>query len=255
MQVIYGLHPVLEYLRSGGENMEGIILSPDKKGVAVEEILDLARSKGIPVRRERTEAMDRMAQGKRHQGVLSLCGNFAYTPLDDIISEDTSAEENRPLLILDSVTDPRNLGSLVRSAHCFGARCVVIPKDRAAPVTPSVIKASAGSAHHIAICQAANIARTMDLLKEAGYWIYGADASEGVDCRELDYLGRIALVMGSESSGLRPLVRQKCDFLIKVPMEGVIDSLNVSVAGGIILYEAMQCRLRTAASSAQDGEK
>lgn len=249
MQVLYGLHPVLEHLRSGGEDLETILLSPEKRGAAVEEILQRARRKGIPVRRESREAMDRLVPGKRHQGVLSLCGDYAYTPLERIIETDGGRDETSLVLILDSVTDPQNLGSLVRSAHCFGARGVVIPKDRAASVTPAVMKVSAGSARHTALCQVANIARTMEQLKEAGYWIYGADASGGSDCRDLDYRGRVALVLGSEGSGLRPLVRRACDFLVQIPMQGVIDSLNVSVAGGILLYEVARSRLRSAGSS------
>lgn len=248
MQVLYGLHPVLEHLRSGAEGLKTILLSADKKGDAVEEILQCARREGVPVRRESREAMDLLVPGKRHQGVISLCSDFTYTPLERII-EEGGRDENSLVLILDSVTDPQNLGSLVRSAHCFGARGVVIPKDRAAAVTPAVIKVSAGSARHTALCQVANIARTMEQLKEAGYWIYGADASGGSDCRGLDYRGRVALVLGSEESGLRPLVRRTCDFLVQIPMQGVIDSLNVSVAGGILLYEVARSRLRSAGSS------
>ncbi|MCK9229628.1 MAG: 23S rRNA (guanosine(2251)-2'-O)-methyltransferase RlmB [Syntrophales bacterium] len=254
MQVLYGLHPVLEHLRSGGEGLETILLSHDKKGDAVEEILQRARRKGIPVRRESRQSMDRLVPGKRHQGVLSFCGDFTYTPLERILEAD-GKNKTSVLLILDSISDPQNLGSLIRSAHCFGARAVVIPKNRAATVTPAVMKVSAGSARHTALCRVANIVRTIEQLKETGYWVYGADASGGDDCRSPDYQGRVALVLGSEGAGLRPLVRRTCDFLVKIPMGGVIDSLNVSVAGGILLYEVARSRLRSAGLSETSKEE
>ncbi len=237
MQVLYGLHPVLELLKSGGKTIERIILAADKKGRPIDEITRIARKQGIPVTREDRSSLDRLAHAGNHQGVLARCREFAYSSLESILNDTEANHSRRCLLILDSITDPQNLGSLIRSAHCFGVRAVIIPKDRAAQVTPAVVKASAGSVLHTPICQVVNIAQTIEQLKEAGYWIYGADASGKESCGHLDYDGPLALVLGSEGSGLRPLVRQKCDYLVHIPMQGLVDSLNVSVAGGILLYE------------------
>ncbi len=146
-------------------------------------------------------------------------------------------KKNVLILILDGITDPQNLGSLIRTALCFGVAGLVIPENRAASVTPSVIKASAGAALHLPIIKVVNISRTIDQLKEVGFWIYGADADCGEGIRSPDYSNHAGLVLGSEGKGIRPLVRKKCDVLISIPMTGSIDSLNVSVAGGIILYE------------------
>ena len=178
--------------------------------------------------------------GQRHQGIVCLCEEFIYTPLEEVISQCTHSESGGLILILDSILDPQNLGSLIRSGHCFGAKGIIIPKNRAAPVTPAVMKASAGSAGHTAISRVVNIGAAIDTLKEEGFWIYGADVAKGQDTRNFDYQGRVGLVLGSEGTGLRPLVKGKCDFLITMPMAGRIDSLNVSVAGGILMYEIMR---------------
>lgn len=237
MQVIYGLNPVLEGLRSGTGVITTIFLSSGGQAPRAEEIARLARERGIPVTYREGVFMDRLAGGNRHQGVVALSGDFAYHSLDSIIQNGDTDFSGGPLLVLDSITDPQNLGSLIRSAHCFGIRAVIIPKDRAAGVTPVVIKASAGSVLHTPICRVVNIARTIEQLKRAGYWIFGADASAENDCRKLTYEPPSALVLGSEGTGLRSLVRRKCDYLIRIPMAGVVDSLNVAVAGGILLYE------------------
>ncbi len=242
MQAIYGIHPVLETLRSGGEGIETIILVRGKKGDAFREIVKLADQKKIRIKYEDRSTVDRLAMGKRHQGVVCVCEQFSYTPFHDIVLRTKGAESGGVILILDSVTDPQNLGSLIRSAHCFGVQGVVIPKDRAAPVSPAAMKASAGSAGYTAVAQVANIASTIDSLKEEGFWIYGADASKGRDARQFDFSGPVGLVLGSEGAGLPPLDKQKCDFLISIPMVGKIDSLNVSVAGGVLLYEIMRNR-------------
>jgi len=242
MQVIYGIHPILESLKSGGEGIERIIIARGKKNDPIKEILFIAGEKGIAVKYDDRAAIDRLAAGKRHQGIVCLCTEFIYTPLEEIISQCTHSESGGLILILDSILDPQNLGSLIRSGHCFGAKGIVIPKNRAAPVTPTVIKASAGSAGHTVISRVVNIGAAIDALKKEGFWIYGADIAKGQDTQNFDYHGRVGLVLGSEGAGLRPLVKGKCDFLVTMPMVGRIDSLNVSVAGGILMYEIMRNR-------------
>jgi 23S rRNA (guanosine2251-2'-O)-methyltransferase len=139
-------------------------------------------------------------------------------------------------LILDGILDPQNLGSIIRSAHCLGANGVVIPSDRAASVTPAVMKASAGSAEHLPIARVTNLSRTIDDLKDRGFWVFGAEAHGGKDIGELNFNMPVVLVLGSENRGLRPLVKRKCDFLLTIPMAGKFDSFNVAVAAGIIQY-------------------
>jgi 23S rRNA (guanosine2251-2'-O)-methyltransferase len=141
------------------------------------------------------------------------------------------------ILVLDSIMDPQNLGSIIRTAHCLGANGVVIPEDRAAQVTAAVNKASAGSVQHMPVAKVVNLAQSIDYLKDKGFWIFGADAHGGKSLKEVDFNCSVVLVLGSEAKGIRPLVRKKCDFLITVPLIGSFDSLNVSVAAGIIQYE------------------
>jgi 23S rRNA (guanosine2251-2'-O)-methyltransferase len=144
------------------------------------------------------------------------------------------------VVLLDSVTDPQNLGSIIRTAHCCGANGVIIPENRAASVTASVAKASAGAFQYLPVAMVVNLVRTIEYLKERGFWIYGADAEAQSDIRTPDYERHIALVMGSEGRGIRPLIRKKCDFLISIPMRGQVASLNVSVAAGVILFEILR---------------
>lgn len=236
MQVIYGIHPSIEALRSGRNEIEKIVLAKGRGGDEVKKILDLAAGERIPVEFNAREYLDKLTDGGPHQGVVCLCKEYSYYRVDDILDrcEDLN---NCLVLILDCIVDPQNLGSLIRTGYCFGVSGIIIPEKRSASVTPSVIKVSAGATHHVPIARVVNIARAMDYLKERGFWIYGADVSCENDLRSFDYKGPVCLVMGSEKKGIRPLVRKKCDFLVSIPMMGRIDSLNVSVAGGIILHE------------------
>lgn len=237
MQVIYGIHPSIEALRSDRGEVERIFLARGKKGSDVRKIRDLAAAKSIPVEYGDRDYLDRLADGTNHQGVVCRCKPYKYHGLDDLLEGCHDSLNDCILLILDGVLDPQNLGSLIRTAYCFGVAGIVIPEKRSASVTPSVIKASAGAAHHLPIARVVNIARTVDSLKERGFWIYGADVSCEKDLRSFDYDGPICLIMGSEKKGIRPLVKKKCDFLVSIPMTAYFDSLNVSVAGGIILHE------------------
>ncbi|MDO9514653.1 MAG: 23S rRNA (guanosine(2251)-2'-O)-methyltransferase RlmB [Syntrophales bacterium] len=235
MQVIYGVHPVEETLKDGG-GIEKIFLIKDGSRGAIREIVKLASQRKIPVVFTDRERLNAIAGTQHHQGVICICEEYRYAGIDEILDGCVS-QKNSLILILDGITDPQNLGSLIRTALCFGAAGLVIPENRAAPVTPSVIKASAGAALHLPIIRVVNISRTIDRLKESGFWIYGADSGCGEGLSSPDYSNHAGLVLGSEEKGIRPLVRKKCDVLISIPMTGSLDSLNVSVAGGIILYE------------------
>ncbi|MBN2568904.1 MAG: 23S rRNA (guanosine(2251)-2'-O)-methyltransferase RlmB [Deltaproteobacteria bacterium] len=237
MLTIYGVHPVMEAIESGDGKIEKIVIAKERPGKDIQQIIGIASRQGIPVIFEDREYADGLARCRNHQGVICLIRKFQYTPIDNILSSPDEENDTRLILLLDCIEDPQNLGSLIRTGHCFGVKGVIIPEDRTSPVTPAVIKASAGSALHTPIARVVNIAKAIDRLQKEGFWIYGADAVSGSAFDSFDYEGSVGLVMGSEKKGIRPLVKKKCDFLISVPMSGRLDSLNVSVAAGIIIHE------------------
>ena len=235
VQLIYGVNPILEAIKQDGGTIKEIIASSGSKGAAIENILTLASAKNIPVSFKDRSYLDNVAGCSMHQGIVALCNSFTYKKLDEIV--DNRTKTGNIILILDGVMDPQNLGAVIRTAHCFGVNGVIIPENRAVSVTSTVIKASAGAAHWMPIVREVNLSRTIEYLKERGFWIYGADADDGTNIGEFDEDGHVVLVLGSEGKGLRPLIRKKCDFFLSIPMLGKVDSLNVSVAAGIILYE------------------
>ncbi len=239
MQVIYGVHPVAEALKDDGR-IEKIFLTREGRQGSVREIVDLASRKNIPVVFTDRNKLNTIAGTRHHQGVICVCEEYRYADINHVLAGCT-AQTHTVVLILDGITDPQNLGSLIRTALCFGVAGLVIPKKRAASVTSSVIKASAGAALHLPISRVANISRTIDRLKDEGFWIYGTETNCGQGVRSSDYSDSVGLVLGSEGKGIRPSVRKKCDVLVSIPMTGSLDSLNVSVAGGIILYEITRC--------------
>jgi 23S rRNA (guanosine2251-2'-O)-methyltransferase len=244
MQHIYGVNPVLEMLKCGNGLIHKIIISRGRSGGPLEKILQLAADRGIPVEISERKSLDSLCRTKAHQGVLCLCEEYSYDSLDHVIKNRHPAFQDNLVLILDSITDPQNLGSLIRTACCSGANGVVIQQDRAARVTSAVMKASAGAARHVPVARVVNLSGALDTLKSEGFWIYGAEAHSGNDFQTLNYSGHVGLVMGSEGKGLRPLIRQKCDFLVSIPLYGQIDSLNVSAAAAVMLYEVLHSRRR-----------
>lgn len=237
MEVIYGVNPLREALISGGEGLTRIVVARGRSESSISEIRTLAKQRGIPVEIRERSFLDDLAGHASHQGVLGVCTAYRYQDLDAVIANRHPSCPYDLVLILDGILDPHNLGALIRSAHCFGANGVILPERRAASVTGTVIKTSAGAARHIPIARVANLARALDELKTKGFWIFGADARADQSVSDPDYQGAVGLIMGGESKGLRPLIRKKCDDLISIPMLGKIDSLNVSVSGGIILHE------------------
>lgn len=245
MLTIYGVHPVMEALEHGDSEIEKIIISRGRRGRDIQKIEGIASLKGVPLFREDSDVIDGLASGKSHQGICCILRKFQYTEIDDMLSQSDESIGQRLILILDCIEDPQNVGSLIRTAHCFGVTGIIIPEDRAASVTPSVIKASAGAALHTAITRVVNISKAIDRLQKEGFWIYGADALEGTAFDALDYGKNVGLVMGSEKRGIRPLVKKKCDFLVSIPMEGRLDSLNVSVAAGIMMHHIARRKQQT----------
>lgn len=244
-EIIYGLNPVLEALRSDRRAFELFVAegSSDRK---MEKLLSLAAEKGVPVRSREKRDIARICGSDHHQGVALKVEAFAYSDLSDILNRWREAGQEGLLIVLDGVQDPHNLGALIRSAACAGAHGVIIPKDRAARITPAVEKASAGAVETILVAQVVNIAQTLDELKTEGFWIFGAADSSQASVYKQDFTGNTVLVIGSEGEGIRPLVRRKCDVLVSIPMGGGVSSLNASVAGGVILFEIVRQRLAKA---------
>ena len=240
MQVIYGINPVFEILKGNDRPIIQLMVAKGRGGEPIQKILNLAREKRIPVDFIDREYLDIKTGCKAHQGVAGFCEEFAYASMDDVIANRHRDFKNNVILILDGITDPQNLGSLIRTAHCFGINGVLIPKDRSASITASVIKSSSGTAQYTPVAMEVNLSNAIEYLKAKGFWIYGTDAASGQNIHTVDYKGDIAVVMGSEGKGIRPLIKKKCDFLLSVPIRGKIDSLNVSVAAGIILHEILR---------------
>lgn len=245
MEAVYGINPIKVLLDQQQPPLKKIIIAVGRGGSAVKEIVDIARMKKISVEWKERRFLDDLAGREDHQGIVGLRNAFAYADLDKILKNRSPHLAHDLILILDSIVDPQNLGSIIRSAHCLGANGIVIPTDRAAGVTPAVIKVSAGSADNLPVARATNLSQIIDELKGKGFWVFGADAHGGKSLREQDFKCPVALVLGSEARGIRPLLKKKCDFLITIPMAGNFDSFNVAVAAGIIQYEIFLQRTMT----------
>lgn len=240
MQVIYGINPLLEMILSDPTPLEKIVVADGRGGSELRKILRLADEYGIPVEFGGREKVEKLAPHQVHQGVAALCREHAYVTVDEVIANRHERSKHNLVVLLDGIADPQNLGSIIRTACCCGANGVIIPENRAASITASVAKASAGAVHHLPTAMVVNLVRTIEYLKEKGFWIYGADAEAHMDIETPDYEGNVAVVMGSEGRGLRPLIRKKCDFLLAIPLRGRISSLNVSVAAGVILFSILR---------------
>ncbi len=204
-------------------------------------IIEKAKKLGIVVQQADPAKLDKMTDGANHQGVVAMVSAYEYVSVKDILKK---AEDNGKapfVIICDKITDPHNLGAIIRTANCVGADGVIIPKHRSAGMNSVVMKTSAGAAEYTPVAKVTNIAATIDELKEAGLWITAADM-DGVPMYNIDFKGAIGLVIGSEGSGVSRLVREKCDFIASIPMLGQINSLNASVAAGVLMYEALRQR-------------
>lgn len=240
-EVISGRNPVLEALRAG-RPARRVLLAKGVKGKAVEAIEGLARSRAIPVEYVSRSVLDTRAGGVDHQGVLAEVSPIRYWDLPALLDSVQAQGEDPFLVLLDQVEDPHNLGAVLRCADAAGAHGVLIPERRAAGVTATVAKTSAGAVEYVPVCRVKNLARAIDELKERGIWVVGADMSGDQLHTEASLTGPLAIVIGSEGRGLRRLIAEKCDFLIRLPMFGRVNSLNASVAAGILLYEAVRQR-------------
>ncbi len=241
-QIIYGIHPVQEALRSSHPIFEKLFVAAKDANPALKEILDSARQKQVPVTLTTREELDRLTGGGFHQNVAGFIQELPCADLEEVLARSKREKTTGLLVILDGIQDPQNFGSLIRTAVGFGAHGMIIPKDRAVGITPVVMRASAGATAYLPVVRVTNIAQTIDWLKEEGFWVYGAAGEAKDPVYELDFTGDIAIVIGSEGKGIRPLVKKKCDRLFSIPRAGPISSFNASVSGGMILYEVMRQR-------------
>ncbi len=241
---IFGVNPVLEALRAGSRPIQEITIAAGARDARLRELIDLARAKEIPVHHAPRISLDRAAGNARHQGVVARVAAARYADAEALLNSVNTQEENRlPLfVVLDGVEDPHNLGAVLRTAECAGLDGVFIPERRAAGLTETVAKASAGAIEHVPVARVTNLSRLIDQLKERNVWVVGAAAEASIDYTEWDWTRASAVVMGSEGAGLHRLVRERCDALVRIPVFGHIESLNVSVATGVILYEAVRQR-------------
>jgi 23S rRNA (guanosine2251-2'-O)-methyltransferase len=238
MAVLYGIHAVEQAL-AAQRPLERLLVARGRGGGRVEQLVSAARAANTPVRFVAREELDRLAGTAKHQGVVAVGGTRPYFDLEDLLE---SAPAPALFLLLDGVEDPRNLGSILRTAHCAGASGVVLPERRAAGVTPAAEKVSAGASQHLPIARVVNLSRAIERLKEAGCWLVGLDERAEKVFTEVDYTGPLGLVLGGEGKGLHEHVRAKCDFVVSIPTAGAIRSLNVAVAAGVVLYEAVRQR-------------
>ncbi len=250
MDRLTGIHAVREALESG-RALERIVIARGRHGDRLEEIVTKARERGVPVRFEERAIVDKLAGTPQHQGVVAMAAAKHALDLEDLLER--APQGNNPpgmLVVLDGVEDPHNLGAVIRSALAAGAGGIILPDRRAAGLNETVARAAAGALEHLPVARVVNIARAMEQLKEAGYWLVGLDERAEKKYTDVDYNGAIALVLGSEGAGLHELVRKRCDFLVSIPTTGPVRSLNVSVAAGVVLFEAV--RQRQAQSKSKD---
>lgn len=243
--LLYGIHVIQSLLQKNPERVLEIYCLKTREDNRLQEIISIAYKNNISLQKVDKKQLDHWTQNANHQGVAAKVRRAETLTEDDLmqlISENQSVQKKSLLLILDGVQDPHNLGACLRTADAAGANALVIPKDRAASLTPLVEKIASGAAETVPVIEVTNLARTLEQMKQAGVWLIGASSDARDSLYQVDLTGSIALVLGSEGTGLRRLTAEKCDILMKIPMQGQVESLNVSVATGICLYEALRQR-------------
>lgn len=237
---IVGRNPVLEAVKSG-RDIDKIFIKKGKPEGSLVPLIRKARDKGIIISEVDKQKLDELAAGANHQGVVAFVSEIKYKTINDIFETAKARGEDPFVIICDKITDPHNIGAIIRTAECVGAHGIIIPKRNSAPINEIVAKTSAGAVEYLNICRVTNIAQAIDELKELGMWITGADM-DGKSMYDIDLKGSIGLVIGSEGEGISRLVRDKCDFIASIPMKGNVTSLNASVAAGVLMYEAVRQR-------------
>ena len=241
MEILYGLHPVEEALRSGNRRFDHVVVARERQDQRLQKILELCRASGVRVRSESREQLTLVARNPGHQGVVAFVRERAMLDVEDLLVPSTPAL----LLALDGVEDPQNLGALLRTADGAGVTGVLVTERRSAPLSAVALKASAGAAEHVRIARVVNLVRALEQVKAANIWCVGLDERGTMDYTEYDFTSPCMLVLGREGAGLHDLVRRTCDHLLRIPMAGKVASLNVSAAGAVVLYEAYRQRRRS----------
>lgn len=238
--IIFGRGPVLEALKNS-HPIEKIIIKNGPYAKSLIPVIDLAKKNNIIIQQADGARLDKMADGENHQGVIAMVAAYKYATVDDILKKAEDRGESPFVIICDKITDPHNLGAIIRTANCVGAHGVIIPKHESAGINSVVMKTSVGAVEYTPVAKVTNLAMTIDELKDKGFWVTAADM-DGDMMYDIDLKGSIAIVVGSEGKGVSRLVREKCDFIASIPMYGEINSLNASVAASVLMYEALRQR-------------
>ncbi len=239
--IVFGRNSVIELLNSD-RTINKLFIQKGENYGSIKKVIDLARGKKIVISEVHKSKLDEMTEGQNHQGVVALTSPYKYCEIDDILNVAKERGENPFIIILDGIEDPHNLGAVIRTAECMGVHGIVIPKRRAVSVTNTVAKVAAGALEYMKIARVNNINDAIEELKENGVWVVGTDASGKDNLADIDMVGSIAIVIGSEGEGMASLTRKRCDFLAKIPMKGKITSLNASVTCGMVIYEVARQR-------------
>jgi 23S rRNA (guanosine2251-2'-O)-methyltransferase len=249
MDVLYGLHPVEEAIRAGVRQFDHVSVAREREArrdPRMDALLELCRTKGIRVSTEPRDQLTRHCKTDAHQGIVAFLRERKFLALEDLLQAPVGPSGFRFFLALDGVEDPHNLGALLRSADGAGVDGIILPERRSAPLSAVTAKTSAGASEHVRIAQVVNVTRALETLKKSNVWIVGLDERGTPDYTDFDFRQDCCLVLGSEGSGLHDLVKRTCDHLLRIPMSGNVSSLNVSVAGAVVMYEAMRQRRGTA---------
>jgi len=239
--IIVGRQPVLEALKSR-QPIERILILHGTMGSHIDQAKQLARKLAIPIKETDKESFAEIVGNTQAQGIIAIIDSYRYVEIEEILAVAQRKNEPPFILILDEIEDPHNLGALIRSAECAGVHGVIIPLHNAASINSTVVKTSAGATAHLPIARVTNIVQIIDYLKKAGIWVVGTEMESDKLYYEHDYSGALAIIIGNEGKGIRRLVKEKCDFLVKIPMHGKIESLNASVAGALVMFEAVKNR-------------
>ncbi|KDP14044.1 23S rRNA (guanosine(2251)-2'-O)-methyltransferase RlmB [Staphylococcus chromogenes] len=248
-EIIVGRHAVREVIQSG-HAINKVLIQEGVKKQQIDDILKSAKSQKLVIQTVPKSKLDQIANAP-HQGVAAYIAPYEYAPLDDFLAKQANKETLSTVIILDGLEDPHNLGSILRTADATGVDGIIIPKRRSVALTQTVAKASTGAIQHVPVIRVTNLSQTMDTLKDQGYWIAGAEANNATDYRQMQVDMPLAIVIGSEGQGMSKRVKDKCDFYIKIPMVGHVNSLNASVAASLLMYEVLRKRMPVGGDTAQ----
>jgi 23S rRNA (guanosine2251-2'-O)-methyltransferase len=241
-ETLYGFHSVIEAFKAGRRTFLAVYIAKNQASRRIQKITAFTENLKIPLKTVNPSQLRAMVGSDLHQGLAARVSPYPLVPLDEIIGARLDSDNHPFLLLLDHIVDPRNLGALIRTGLAVGANGIILTRDRSAPLSPAVSKSSAGALEHAHVVGVTNMVRTIEALKESGLWVIGMDHTAQRSIYTHDFKGPIGIVIGAEEKGIRPLVKKHCDFLLSIPQKGVVDSLNASVAGAVVLYEAFRQR-------------